>query len=183
MLTWETYKLDALRTINPTLSPWDSREVALLGLYGEAGELCDMVKKSIGQGHPEDAAWRDKLRLELGDLMWYVNYAAMTLGTRVNAIEAHGTLSAFERSVPLMPLCRPGRECRMLMHQIVGLDNLGAGHAYIVGAKLSRIAVGVTRLARAYGMSLAEVLQANLDKLTARYPEGFDPDASLKRQA
>ena len=36
--------------------------------------------------------------------------------------------------------------------------------------------------ANALGMSLDDIAQANIDKLAARYPEGFDPARSLNRQ-
>ena len=44
-----------------------------LGLCGEAGEVADKVKKVIRDKEGTfDAAVRDDLRLELGDVLWYV---------------------------------------------------------------------------------------------------------------
>lgn len=40
-----------------------------LGIAGEAGEVADLVKKHIGHGHPLDV---EKLKRELGDVLWYV---------------------------------------------------------------------------------------------------------------
>lgn len=39
------------------------------GLAGEAGEVCDLLKKVHGHGKPYDAG---KLKKELGDVLWYV---------------------------------------------------------------------------------------------------------------
>lgn len=39
------------------------------------------------------------------------------------------------------------------------------------------LALGATVL----GVELESILQANVDKLLARYPEGFDPDRSMHR--
>ena len=51
------------------------------GLAGEAGEVCDFLKKVHGHGKPYDRA---ALVKELGDVMWYV----------ANLADAHGiTLS------------------------------------------------------------------------------------------
>lgn len=45
------------------------REVFLLGLGGEAGEVMEIVKKSIRDDKPIDIP---HLKEELGDVMWYV---------------------------------------------------------------------------------------------------------------
>ena len=47
--------------------------VTALGLAGEAGEVCDRLKKEIGHGHPED---NEALVKELGDCLWYVAHLA-----------------------------------------------------------------------------------------------------------
>jgi Predicted pyrophosphatase len=51
-----------------------------LGLCGEAGEVADKVKKVLrdGEGRFDDAV-RDDLRLELGDVLWYVAQLATEL--------------------------------------------------------------------------------------------------------
>ena len=73
---------------------------AALGLTGEAGEVADLIKKSVFHNKPMDLV---HLKKELGDVMWYV------------ALMCH-----------------------------------------------------------AYKFDLDEVMQLNIDKLKARYPEGFD---------
>lgn len=80
----------------------------LLGLAGEAGEVCDLFKKHIGHGHPLE---RDKVVKELGDVLWY--------------------LSA---------------------------------------------------IASLQGISLQEVADTNIAKLTKRYPKGFSSEASINRE-
>lgn len=78
------------------------------GLAGETGEVIDLIKKHIYQGH--DLSKQD-LKLELGDICWYVALAC----------------------------------------------------------KLS-------------GLTLSQVLQANIDKLVKRYPNGFTADDSVGRK-
>ena len=41
----------------------------VMGLNGESGEVIDIVKKHMFQGHELD---KDKIKKELGDVMWYV---------------------------------------------------------------------------------------------------------------
>lgn len=40
----------------------------------------------------------------------------------------------------------------------------------------------ITELCTAYGWSLEDVAQANIDKLLSRYPDGFDEERSLHRE-
>lgn len=77
------------------------------GLAGEAGEVVDLLKKSVFHGHAFD---KDKLVKEVGDILWYC-----------------------------------------------------------------------TRMCVALGVELEDVMQGNLDKLKARYPEGFSSEASINR--
>lgn len=79
----------------------------LLGLAGEAGEVCDLFKKHFGHGHHLD---RDKVVKELGDVLWYVSAVASL-----------------------------------------------------------------------QGISLQEIADKNIEKLTKRYPNGFSSEASINR--
>jgi NTP pyrophosphatase (non-canonical NTP hydrolase) len=85
----------------------NERSTYALGLAGEAGEVCDLLKKHWGHKHPLD---REKLCKELGDVLWYVAAIAVQ-----------------------------------------------------------------------HGISLRDVAHANVEKLSARYPKGFSPEASLAR--
>lgn len=78
-----------------------------LGLGGESGEVQDIIKKHLFQGHKLNI---DKLAEELGDVCWYVALAA----------------------------------------ELIGVD-------------------------------LETVMQGNIDKLKARYPEGFSEEQSVNR--
>lgn len=54
-----------------------------LGLAGEAGEYVDLVKKVYEQGRVLD---RDKAIKELGDVLFYVQLAAMALDVSVSDV-------------------------------------------------------------------------------------------------
>jgi NTP pyrophosphatase (non-canonical NTP hydrolase) len=77
------YQQLAMVTANPELS----RELKLvngaLGLSGESGEVADLIKKHLMQGHPLD---QDKIEGELGDVLWYIALMCSTLGVDMGDI-------------------------------------------------------------------------------------------------
>lgn len=106
-MTVNEYQKQAMRTLNPELDKKDVLINGVMGLCGESGEVIDIVKKHLAQGHPLD---REKMVKELGDVAWYLAETAYALD-----------------------------------------------------------------------VDLETVLQKNLDKLWARYPEGFDAERSRNR--
>ena len=108
-MNFDEYQQHALRTVGEQETENLGLCMAAMGLAGEAGETCDLVKKIVFHSHPMD---REKVRKEIGDVLWY---AAV--------------------------------------------------------------------LAERCGWKLSEVAEANVAKLKARYPTGFDPVQSQNRKA
>ncbi len=54
---------------------------AALGLTAEAGEFTEIVKKMILQGKPYNEDNIRHLKIELGDVLWYIAQACMALDT------------------------------------------------------------------------------------------------------
>ena len=59
---------------------------AALGMCAEAGEFTEIVKKIVFQGKPVNADNLYHMKRELGDIMWYVAQACMTLDTTIDEI-------------------------------------------------------------------------------------------------
>lgn len=63
---------DLLRAVD--IHEWRERVANFaMGMTGEAGEACDLLKKELFHGHTHDRA---KLTKELGDVIWYVSQLA-----------------------------------------------------------------------------------------------------------
>lgn len=55
-----------------------------MGLAGESGEVCDLVKKFVFQNKPYD---ENRLIEELGDVRWYLELMCYGLGISVEQLE------------------------------------------------------------------------------------------------
>ena len=87
-MTMDDYQHEASRTGGSDLKP-ENREKGLncaaMGLAGESGEVCDLVKKWQHHRAPRD---EKKLRKELGDVMWYLAHACNVMGWSMSDIAA-----------------------------------------------------------------------------------------------
>ena len=109
-MTINEYQIEAMRTASGVNYENHGMLInAALGLCGESGEVADIIKKAMFQGHELDV---EHVAKELGDVAWY-------------------------------------------------------------------LAVG----ARAIGYDLETIMQMNVEKLRARYPNGFSTDRSQHRKA
>lgn len=74
---------------------WEDRIInAAMGLGGETGEVLDHIKKFQFQGHDLD---REYLALELGDILWYVNLLADSLGYDLEEIAVANITKLYKR--------------------------------------------------------------------------------------
>ena len=83
-MTINEYQAAALRTaqtdkLTPNHLPLNSA----LGLCGESGEVADLVKKHLFQGHDLDL---DHVAKELGDISWYLAVGAYAIGLDLESI-------------------------------------------------------------------------------------------------
>lgn len=78
----DMYQSMARRTMKEQPSKDELVECAL-GLAGEAGEVVDIIKKHLYQGHELD---ENKLVEEIGDVMWYVAGLCTHIGLPISAV-------------------------------------------------------------------------------------------------
>ena len=67
-MTEQQYIAEILRTYAGADDQMSKLTLGALGLAGETGEVIDMIKKRVFQSHAID---QEKLRDELGDVLWY----------------------------------------------------------------------------------------------------------------
>ena len=77
------YQELAMRTLNKDLSKKDVLINGVMGLCGESGEVIDIVKKHLAQGHELD---KDKIAKELGDVAWYLAEVAYALDLKLEDV-------------------------------------------------------------------------------------------------
>lgn len=63
------YQEQSKRTLNQSLDKKDQLTNMIIGVMGESGEVADIIKKSLYQGHDLD---REKISEEIGDVMFYI---------------------------------------------------------------------------------------------------------------
>lgn len=58
----------------------------VMGLCGESGEVIDIVKKHIFQGHKFDESTKNHIAKELGDIAWYLATTAHSIDYPLSTI-------------------------------------------------------------------------------------------------
>lgn len=174
-MTLVTFQELSKRTMNPDCQPEDDDYI--LGLIGESGEVTDLIKKHLWQGHKLD---RNKLCAELGDVCFYLA-AEATL---------HG-ITLGDDVVPIPHLGKPlGWLCRQLARDVVmyEMSRTDPENRYLTSVAIQKNALqGIFSTIATIGMTAdigyPEILQRNHEKLLARYPDGFSHHASQNRAA
>ena len=62
-----------------------------IGICSEGGELLDIVKKLLFQGKEPTPELREKIKLELGDVMWYVQQVLIWSSWTLEEVLAENT--------------------------------------------------------------------------------------------
>lgn len=120
-MTLNEYQALAQRTANPALTRDDKLINGVLGLCGERGEVADLVKKWLYQGHELD---REHLARELSDVMWYVAEIATAVGADMDSVECLSTCEAVyarfdneKKRIVIVVLCLLN-ECSVAVRQV-----------------------------------------------------------------
>lgn len=77
------YQKEAMKLLNPKLDNKDVLINGVMGLCGESGEVIDIVKKWLAQGHQLD---KERMKSKLGDVAWYLAETATALDVSLEQI-------------------------------------------------------------------------------------------------
>lgn len=95
-MTLNEYQDKALSKASIQTDPDETIFVRTLGLAGEIGEVCDLIKKHYGHGHDLSL---DKIKDELGDVLWYIATLADCYNLTLHEI-AEGNCDKLNRRYP-----------------------------------------------------------------------------------
>src|SRR5215469_5115357 len=92
----QEYMHCALRTLYPDLTTNERLGLCGLGLSGEIGEVTDLLKKFLyhRNGKPLDV---EKVKSELGDVLWYFAVLLDTLGLTFEEVMRENAMKLDER--------------------------------------------------------------------------------------
>lgn len=95
-MTINEYQKLAMTTLNPEIDKKGILVNSVMGLCGESGEVVDMVKKHLFQGHALD---KEKFAKELGDIAWYLAEAATAIDIPLESI-FEGNIDKLKKRYP-----------------------------------------------------------------------------------
>lgn len=95
-MTINEYQMLAMKTLNKDLSEKDILINGVMGLCGESGEVIDIVKKHLAQGHELN---KEKIIEELGDVCWYIAEIAEVLNVSMESI-MEGNIGKLKKRYP-----------------------------------------------------------------------------------
>ena len=84
-MTLNQYQAEAMRTASGVTAASEENLMlnGAMGLCGESGEIIDLLKKNMFQGHDID---KEHLAKECGDVLWYLAILAKGLGYELDEI-------------------------------------------------------------------------------------------------
>ena len=158
-----------------------------LGLVCEATEVLEVVDPAFGTEDPD-------LVKELGDVLWYTagicTLFGLDLATIAPAVNLSCDVLANSPKIRISDLDKQVRVRILVVKAGIVSDYmkkvLGHGHELDV----PRLTKGIEEVTDAlyktclvHGVTLSDVAHTNIEKLKARYPEGFSSEASINRTA
>lgn len=88
------YQHEAMRTKAHYMSKQEQIINGALGLAGEGGEVCDLIKKHLAHGHILQV---EDVEKELGDILWYIAEICDALGLDMGIVARKNIEKLVER--------------------------------------------------------------------------------------
>ena len=183
-MTGREYQELALRTAPKNLNPTQMLLNGALGLAGESSEVVDEIREHLCHGH-----WLDRTHLtrELGDIFWYLAIASKALDVDLDTIFQTDVVKQSDDLDSTQQLLNGALGLAVTSGEIIDLikKHLFQGHVLndiYIKSSLCCIYRYLCVSADALEIDVNTILQMNIDKLKARYPDGFEADRSINRK-
>lgn len=181
----ETYSKLAIQTARKDS---DMIENAVFGLVGECGELVDLIKKNRHHNQHLDL---EKVKKEAGDILWYLNefliannYGwAPVLGLQSELGRVYDRQSPMFTDKVKYHTLRMAKEVGSVVEAYYSRSFFGIEFSrYPVTKSCAQIFFCLKGLLSDHDITIASVMEINIAKLRARYPDGkFDSDRANNR--
>jgi hypothetical protein len=182
------YQAAAVKTLNTEQPTLTANEYMLLfgavGLADEAGELLESVLLNKSP---------DQIKLELGDVLWYVSVICKSLEVELEAVAKYVD-SFYSTSMQHLKV-DSGKKVKASQHgclwacSILGHVKKALLHGHgleppvriAIVDELHLLAACWAKVVVYYGLEVGEVMAANIAKLQARYDGEFSTEKSVAR--
>jgi NTP pyrophosphatase (non-canonical NTP hydrolase) len=169
----DEYQNLSRRTHGHFSSPEAQAQCVAMGLFGEAGEAVDYLKKVLFHGKAMDQA---KFALELGDILFYLAWKCDLDGLSLGDVSrSSGGWMMSDETATMALVHALASNATSAVYESVKPP---ARSPYTVATILDALRLLASRFC---GYTIEEVAMMNVGKLAARYPDGFSAEASEKR--
>lgn len=170
-MTLAEYKIKAVNTMATIGTHKDDIYHMGLGVFTEVGEILDIFKKNHAYSKVVDNI---HLSEEIGDLFWYLSNSYLLLD------------SSFPTTIQKMPfslpaLSRSASECFGISSYYKNVSITSPKTLKEFKSSIDAILSLAVSLIDSRKLDLGLILDANINKLMARYPEKFSSDRALNR--
>lgn len=186
------YQQLSVRTMSKEGSLKDQLLNMVVGIIGEFGEVVDILKKHLFQGH--DLNKQDLIE-EIGDVMFYIvnlctlldiDIERLDMDTQHIVYDSSNTQSISEiknkDSLLSQVLCvqfKSGELADIMQSNLFEGDVLSETR---LTNTLINLMSNMIELCDLLDIDLSRILELNIDKLSLRYPKGFSVEDSIHRE-
>lgn len=175
----------ALRTEKP-LPRMQRLEHGCLGLITEVGEITTELKRIAIYEKPLDEQRKAHILEEIGDVMWYVAILLDAMETPANIFEGALAVSLVMYKqepvgqIALVLGAYSGKVCNTVMDIMIA-KRIGDHHYSLTMDSLAIVVTELVVLAKKCDATLELAMEANISKLSQRYPDKYSNEAAEGR--
>lgn len=174
-MEFQQYLIESERTLKSLGKELDLLHCAT-GLVTESAELVDCIKKHVFYGKPLDVV---NIKEELGDLLWYIAIPVRIFSLDLN-IKVENT-STYIKNVKKQIVSKEG-----LIRYFLSFNTIVNKLASTIDNDydiyyFKSLFEEINFLCEIYSLNLSEIMDININKLKARFPNNFTNEHALNR--